>query len=292
MKPRNIDHLVVAVGDIDAACLAWQRLGFSVTPTARDPIGTANAIVQLDQTFVELLAVDESASTTEVSTGAFSAADFNRAFLRKHQGISTLVLQSRDPAADRAGFEADGLEVFAPFNFARMATGPDGIARQVGVSMTYVREPRLRDAAFATCLHHYPENFWREEFQHHRNGARRIASAVLVSRDPADFHEFLGKFSGQRDMSSTSLGVTYDLGHSVLEILSPVGYEAFFGGSSTPDPRRFLACRIAVENLPETRRLFDRAGVPHSDLSGALVVPASHASGTAIAFVDDVTFSI
>jgi catechol 2,3-dioxygenase-like lactoylglutathione lyase family enzyme len=285
--PRGIDHIVIAARDLDAARATWQRLGFTLTPIARHPFGTANSLVQLDGNYIELLAVADIAAIPEASVGSFSFAAFNRDFLKKREGFSMLALKSRDAAADRADFEAHGLPVFAPFEFERLAKGPDGSERKVAFSVTFTREPRLREAGFFTCQHHFPENFWRADYQSHVNSARRVESVVLVTRDPADFHEFVTHLTGKHDMTSTSLGVTFDTGEGMFEIMSPIGYRAWFGESPEPDPRRFLACRIAAADLAATRRLFERNHIGFSERMGALIVPAASANGVAVAFVQD-----
>ena len=284
--PRKIDHLVIAVADLDSARAAWQRLGFTVTPAAQHPFGTANALVLFGGNLIELLAVSDPAAIPEADVGVFSFTAFNRDFLKKREGASMLALQSADAAADRADFEAHGLPVFAPFDFERMASGPDGAERKVAFSLTFTREPRLREAGFFTCQHHFPEDFWHSEYQEHSNGAARIASVVMVTRDPADFHAFVTHLTGQHDMQSTSLGVTFDLGGETIEILSPIAYRAWFGKESEPDPRRLLACRIAVADIDETRRMFDGNGVAYSERQGALVVSPDDANGVALAFVE------
>jgi catechol 2,3-dioxygenase-like lactoylglutathione lyase family enzyme len=285
--PRGIDHIVIAARDLDAARATWQRLGFTLTPIARHPFGTANSLVQLDGNYIELLAVADIAAIPEASVGGFSFAAFNRDFLKKREGFSMLALKSRDAAADRADFEAHGLPVFAPFEFERLAKGPDGSERKVAFSVTFTREPRLREAGFFTCQHHFPENFWRADYQSHVNSARRVESVVLVTRDPADFHEFVTHLTGKHDMMSTSLGVTFDTDEGMFEIMSPIGYRAWFGESPEPDPRRFLACRIAVADLSATRRLFESNHIGFSERMGALIVPAASANGVAVAFVQD-----
>jgi catechol 2,3-dioxygenase-like lactoylglutathione lyase family enzyme len=285
--PRGIDHIVIAARDLDAARATWQRLGFTLTPIARHPFGTANSLVQLDGNYIELLAVADIAAIPEASVGSFSFAAFNRDFLKKREGFSMLALKSRDAAADRADFEAHGLPVFAPFEFERLAKGPDGSERKVAFSVTFTREPRLREAGFFTCQHHFPENFWRADYQSHVNSARRVESVVLVTRDPADFHEFVTHLTGKHDMTSTSLGVTFDTGEGMFEIMSPIGYRAWFGQSPEPDPRRFLACRIAVADLAATRRLFESNHIGFSARMGALIVPAAIAGGVAVAFIQD-----
>ena len=286
--PRDIDHLVLAIRDLDAARATYQRMGFTLTPVARHPFGTKNSLAQLDSGFLELLAVDDPALIAEPGEGAFSFAAFNRDYLAEREGLSMLVLQSADPAADRAAFAAGELPVYEPFGFERTAKGPDGIDRKVAFDLTFTSDARVYGAAgFFTCRNRFPENFWRAEFQRHDNGAEKIAAAVFVSRDPADFHIFFTVFTGQHDMTATSLGVTFDLGQSQLDLLSPPAFHAFFGEDAGPDPRRFTGYRIAVGDLAATRALLVANAVPFTELSGALVVPSSFAHGVAIAFVAD-----
>jgi catechol 2,3-dioxygenase-like lactoylglutathione lyase family enzyme len=284
--PRDIDHLVLAVRDLDAARATYARMGFTLTPVARHPFGTKNSVIQLDGAFLELLAVDDPARIEEPAEGRFSFAAFNRDYLRQREGLSMLVLASADPEADRAAFAAGGLPVYEPFGFERIAIGPDGMERKVAFDLTFTSDARTHGAAgFFTCRNRFPENFWRAEFQRHGNGAQKIASAVFVSRDPADFHIFFTVFTGQHDMTATSLGVTFELGRSQLDLFSPTALRAFFGEDAGPDPRRFTAYRIAVGDLAATRALFTANAVPFTELMGALVVSSSYAHGVAIAFV-------
>jgi Glyoxalase-like domain len=282
---RPIDHLVIAVRDLDNARMAYGRLGFTVTPVARHPFGTANALVQFDGNYLELLAIADPAAIRPASDGAFSFGAFNRDFLKKREGVSMLALKSADPAADRADFEARGLPFYAPFRFERTATGPDGAERPLAFSMTFTSDARMPDAGFFTCHHERPENLWRAEYQRHANGALGVASVVMVARDPADFHEFFFYFTAQHDMRADSLGVILDTGGGKIEILSPVAVKGLLGETVEADPKpRFVAMRIAVANLGATRAVLEGNGVPFRSLAGRLVVPAGEACGVAVAF--------
>ena len=189
----------------------------------------------------------------------------------------------RRPTAD---FAAHELPTYDLLTFKRMARGPDGIERKVAFSLAYTSDARTHGAAgFFTCHHHHPENFWRAEYERHANGALHVASAVFVTRDPADFHEFLTYFTGQHDILSTSLHVRFALGQGAVDVLSPVAFKSFFGEDSGPDPRRFMAYRVAVADLAVTRALLSSNNVPFSELSEALVVPTSFAHGCGVAFV-------
>jgi catechol 2,3-dioxygenase-like lactoylglutathione lyase family enzyme len=286
-RPRGIDHLVIAVRDLDAARAAYERLGFTLTPQAHHPFGTKNALAQLDGNFLELVTIADSALVPEPTASFFSFAAFNRDFLEKREGPSMLALKSRGPNLDMAAFASRGLLVYDPVRFERIARGPDGSERAVAFTMTFTGDPRIKEAAFFTCTHHYPENFWRPEFQRHANGALRIGAVTMIARDPADFHEFFTYFTGEHDMRSTSLGVEIDTGQGSVDILSRVGFRGFFGDAAAieADPKpRLVACRIAVGDLSATEELLRANGVPFTQTADQLVVPASAACGAVVAF--------
>lgn len=283
--PRPIDHLVLAVRDLGAAREIYRRMGFTLTPVARHPFGTENSLALMEGAYLELLAVADQAAIPEATPTRFSFAAFNRDYLTSREGMSMLVLRSRDAEADRADFEARELPVYEPVRFGRMATGPDGIDREVEFSTTFTSDARTHgQAGFFTCQHHRPENMWLAPFLDHANRAVAVDSAVFVTRDPADFHEFLTHFTGQHDMLATSLHVKFDLGGSSIDVMSPVGFRAFFGEDAGDDPRRFLGYRVRVRDLAATRRVLEAGGVPFAEIAGALVVPSSFAHGAAVAF--------
>ena len=286
MQPRPIDHLVLAVRDLDRAREAFARLGFTLTPVARHPFGTSNSLAQLQGSFVELLAVTDPDRIVETTAEEFSFGGFNRHFLKHREGISMLALKSADAEADRAAFAGRGLPVYAPFHFSRTARGPDGSEREVAFSLAFTSDARMPEAGFFTCEHHFPENFWSLDWQRHENGALHVEAAIMEAGDPADIHEFLTFFTGQHDIESTSLGIDFDLGGGHLEVMSPVASKAFLG--IAPDVGmhpRFVGMRIAVADLGATRELLAANGVAFHERSGALVVPPAEACGAALAFV-------
>jgi hypothetical protein len=285
--PRPIDHVVVAVRDLERARAAYARLGFTVTPVARHPFGTANALVQLDGNYIELLAVADPAAIPEPGEGAYSFAAFNRDFLARHEGASMLALQSRDDAADRADFEAHDLPTYTPVSFKRLARNPKGEDLEVGFSVTFTSDARIPDAGFFTCRHHNPERFWWPEYQRHANGAARIDAIVMVGRDPADYHIFFTYLTGQHDMRSDSLMVSFDTGGGKVEIVTPIAAKAMYGVSIEPNPKpRFIALRVATTDLAAAAVTLKGNGVPFVELMGRLIVPPEEACGVAVAFVE------
>ncbi|SHM69953.1 VOC family protein [Roseibium suaedae] len=272
---RGLDHVVAAVQDLDAAARAWEALGFSVTPKAVHPWGTANRLIQLDGFFIELLALDDASLIQDAGEGAFSFGAFNRDYLALgKEGMTMLVAESRDPQADRAAFQELGLQTFEPFSFGRKAVQPDGSVREVGFDLTFTAEPLAPEIGFFTCYNRFPENFWKPAYQTHQNGARSLKGVTMVAADPSDHHEFLGGFTGQREMRATSLGLEMDTPRGTISVLTPRAYR-FRDGDAAADslpssPPVLAALEVACEGLSE------RKVIPARDLFGITLalVPA------------------
>jgi len=175
--PRGIDHLVLAVADLDAAAARYEAMGFTVGRRNRHPWGTENRIIQLSGCFIELIAAGEGRSSPPTS-GHFDFGFFVRRFLSRHgEGFAMLALESRDAEADRATFDAAGIGGFEPFAFERRARAADGCETRVAFSLAFAASPAIPEAGFFTCRHETPDAFWNEALQRHANSADQIGRA-------------------------------------------------------------------------------------------------------------------
>lgn len=197
MPARDIDHVVVMTRDLESARAGWEQLGFTTTPRAVHPFGTANSLIQLQGNFVELLEIDDESRIPPMADRSFSFAAHNRAFLEANgEGASMLVLTSADRDADRAHWAALGLRDYEPVDFERQATLPDGSRTRVAFSLAFTGDPAFTGLGFFVCQQHTPEAFWKPDYQRHRNGARRITAVTLATTDPESVRPFLQGFSG------------------------------------------------------------------------------------------------
>lgn len=222
---RNIDHIAVAVRDLDAAATAYEALGFTLTPRAQHPWGTANRLVQLPRgNFIELLEIDRPDALSEhrpdTEPPEFSFGAFNRDYLRHREGFAMLVLAGQDSRADVDRFRAAGLDTYAPFDFERSAPLPDGSVARVAFSLAFASHPVAPHAGFFTCHSHYPENFWKPDYMRHANAAQEMVEAVLVAERPVELADFLCGFSGGSATEITG-GIAVDCGAHVLSVLTP-----------------------------------------------------------------------
>jgi len=284
---RAIDHLVLAVRDLEAARAAYARLGFTLTPPARHPFGTANSLVQLQGNFLELLALADPAAIRPAAAGHFSFAEFNRAFLAKREGMSMLVFASKDARGDRREFLERGLQTYEPFDFERRARLPDGSEVTVGFSLAFVTEPRMPDAAFFVCQQHAPQHFWKPEYQRHPNGARAVVEVTMLASDPAGYAEFFGRLVEQGAVTKREGVLEVALEGGTLSVLDATRLGQRFPGVRLRDVLRkpyFAGYSVEVADLAATEALLQRNGVVFTRSGGRLHVAAEHAFGTVIEF--------
>ncbi len=282
---RGLDHIVHAVRDLDAGADLYKRLGFAVGARNRHPWGTHNHIVQLPGFFIELVTVAEPG---KLGDDGFSVlfARFNQSFLARREGLSMLLLESTDAAADAAAFKAAGIAAADVLTFEREGRRPDGSAVKVGFALAFARDAEAPETGFATCQQHYPENFWNPAFQRHPNSAAGIASAVLVAENPADHHIFLSAFTGVRDLASTSSGVTASTLRGDIKVMDPAAFRNRFG-AEPPDVRagaRLAAVQFAVRDRTLLTAALNAGGIKHSAHMGRIVVAPETAMGATLAF--------
>jgi catechol 2,3-dioxygenase-like lactoylglutathione lyase family enzyme len=254
---RGIDHLVLAVHDLAKARAFYESLGFTTTPRAAHPWGTANHLVQLRGCFLELLAIDEAGKIAPHGEDAFGFGAWNRDFLTRREGMSMLVFQSHDARRDQAEFAAAGLETYAPFDFGRDARLPDGSTARVAFSLAFVTDPIMPEAAFFTCQQHAPRYFWKTDYQAHANGARTIAEVVMAAPAPAALAEFFSKLQGKESVRVADGALEVATARGRIKVLTPAAFAARFPDAPPGPPTpHFAAFRIAgVDPAAQAARL-------------------------------------
>src|SRR5229473_67844 len=231
--PRGLDHVIHAVRDLEAAAELYRRLGFTVGARNQHSWGTHNHLVQLPGFFLELLTVAEPQKLGSDGLSALFGT-FNRVFLKHQQGLSLLILESEDAAADATRFRSAAIGVSDAVHFEREGKRPDGVPTKVGFSLAFARDAKAPAIGFAVCQQHFPENFWNPAFQQHPNTASAIGSVVLVAENPTDHHIFLSAFTGIRDLSATSSGITVSTPRGDIRVMDPAAFRSHFG-TEPPD---------------------------------------------------------
>jgi catechol 2,3-dioxygenase-like lactoylglutathione lyase family enzyme len=282
---RRIDHLVVAVHDLDQAASFYQRLGFRVGARNRHPWGTENRIVQLPGSFIELITVGEGAAIAPHRASAFSFGAFVQDYLRDREGLAMLVLDSQDAKADAAQFSESGIGSFEPFHFERSGRRPDGSETKVAFTLAFTSAENSPKAGFFVCQQHFPENFWNPEFQRHDNQATQISSVTLAAPSPERLRTFLSAFTGVQPASPDGDDLSFRFAESHLDVLRPDDAAEIYGSVEAElDQPSFVAFAVRSEDIHRQAQRLDSAEIPYQHIGSRLIVPASAAFGVAIAF--------
>lgn len=224
---RAIDHLVLAVRDLDRAAGIWRGLGFTLTPRAmhEDRMGTSNRLAQFGgRNFVELLEVDRpdrlQPHDLVGNPPFYGFGDHNRRFLARREGLSMLVFASDDARADLARFQAAGLSTAAPFDFERQAVLPDGSRVTVSFSLAFAWSDAMPDVGFFACQNRAQRYFWKPDYQRHENGATGIAAVYLVSPEPERDAGFVSRLFGG-EVTAAHVGFRVACGPHAVLVLTP-----------------------------------------------------------------------
>ncbi len=269
---RRIDHLVLAVRDLDAAAAWYERLGFQVGARNRHPWGTENRLVQFGSSFLELITVGDPAGISPHAPGVFSFGAFVRDYLADREGLAMLVLDSADAATDAALFARQAIGDFQPFFFERSGERPNGTATHVAFTLAFARNDALPDAAFFVCQQHFPEAFWNPALQCHDNGATEITEVTLAVDEPAKNRHFLEGFTG-RPMAAGDRFSFDNGGELRLEVQPGLG--------------RFVGFTVGVPDLDTVAELLQEGGIHFVRTAARISIAADVGLGVRVEFEGD-----
>ena len=281
---RGLDHIVHAVGDLDAAADFYRRCGFQVGARNRHPWGTHNHVVQLPGFFIEVLTVGEPDKLGDDGLSQHFGRP-NQEAIARGDGFSMLVLESDDSAGDVADFKAGGIGVAEDLPFSRQAILPDGSTATVGFSLAFARDLTSPQTLFATCQQANPEAFWSTAYQQHPNGAASVAGVALVSAKPGDHAGFLKAFTGAEEIETRVAGLSLRTPRGEIDVLEPEAFKERYGVVCEKGEAAVIAgLRIGVQNLDEVESVLRDGEIPLHRHGAMLCVPPQAAFGATLIF--------
>jgi hypothetical protein len=239
--------------------------------------------VQCPGTFIELLTVAEP---DKLGNDAISDlfGRYNQDFLSRGEGLSLLILESKDAKADVADFKRAGIAASEAVHFEREAKRPDGIPIKVGFSLAFAQDKGAALMRFATCQQHYPENFWNPAFQAHVNGAQAIRAAVMVADEPEQHRAFASAYTGSTEFYAEPGEVSVTTPRGALSIMTPARFAAAFGGPQPTAGNHLQAIRFAVADIGAAHAVMQKGGMKTRDHRDGFVVDAGDAMGATLSF--------
>ncbi|MBL8575866.1 MAG: VOC family protein [Mesorhizobium sp.] len=277
---KGIDHLVLAGHDLDAMRDLYAWLGFTLAPRAQHPFGTGNTAIQLHGSYLELLSVTKPQDVIEPAQGQFSFSAFNRDYLARHEGFSMLVLGTGDAAAEIETWRAAGLQTYAPFDFSRMATFPDGEEKRIGFSLAYTSTPAAPWLGHFACQHHAPEYFAQPQFLTHANRAHAIRDVWITGEGALGMIDHMRIFIGADGVAQAPGRYVFDTPRGRIVLADADSFRQAFGvaplhPNDGPHLGGFTVDCTSLDGL---------AGKDLASVGERLVLPPERAFETAIGF--------
>jgi catechol 2,3-dioxygenase-like lactoylglutathione lyase family enzyme len=272
----GLDHVVVAVRDLDAAAAAWRALGFTVSPrgTHSAHMGSGNYTMMLGEDYMELLGV---LVPTDHNAGL-------RAFLAGREGLDRAAFTTDDAVAGTEELRAKGLAAVGPIAFGRPVTLPGGGEAEARFQVfQWPKEERPAGLGIFACQHLTRENVWIPELQRHANGASRIIRIEILARDPAAAAAHMARLLDRAESREADGVYRVPSGDNRADLvfLTRAGLAARHPG-------------VALDGLPEeggaalvlgTKDLSAAARAIGAAAGAAVAVPPSRATGVLLRFV-------
>jgi len=269
----TLDHVVVNVRDrADEAAETWRRLGFTLTPRGHHTLGSVNHLAIFGTDYLELL-------------GLPAGSTARPELMEAPAGLNGIVFGTEDAEATRAALVQAELPVHPIDDFSRP------VALSEGTFDAVFRTVRLKPEAVPSgrlyfCQHKTRHLVWRDEWRHHANGVAGVARAIFAAEDPTHLGHLFARMFGPGSTRSIEGGRALTVGLSRVDILTPAALRAEFG-DAVPDPAGrstyMAALALRTRSLDATARALEGvAGVRRE--ADRIVVPASDAFGTALAF--------
>ena len=284
---RGLDHLVLANSDLAGLADLHRRLGFRLGAENRHPWGTLNHIVQMPGTFLELISTEPGFQRPADTEPVAQFAGFLSDYLARRNGFAMLVLESPDAAADQARLAGHGIAGPSTFRFERTAKRPDGTPVHVAFTLAFARSAGMTDAGFFLCQQHYPENFWNPAFQVHPNTVTGVAAVTFVTGVLARDVRMMERYAGAATVTRPDGVAAIDTGRGIIEIATRAQAEALYGAEALPSGQagpHWAGVRFKTADPMQAAAHLRSSAVSTIAIGRRLVVPATHAHGTAIAF--------
>lgn len=271
----GIDHVVIAVRDLQRAHDTWRRLGFLLTPRGYHTLGSQNHCIMFGRDYVELLAVPQP----------HPALAYYADFLARGDGLAAIALATDDALAAHAELAAAGIGADPPLDFSRpvaLAGGAHDCAFRV-VQLPVEATPGCR--AFL-CQHLTRELVWQPAHQAHANGASAIAALAVVAEDPAGAARDYARVFDVRPQPIAE-GRLITTGAAAIALASRARLGRRLAGVELPArPRPLVAALfIRVADRAHAAQVLRRGGVEPLELAdGSLAVHAGQACGVTLVF--------
>jgi Glyoxalase-like domain len=269
----GIDHVILAVGDLDRAQLGWTRLGFTLTPRGRHlQKGTGNYCIMFERDYIELLGVVDASQGMGGLEGFFTGGD----------GLKGLAFATRSGDATAAELARRGLHPAPPDDLTRQLELPEGTALP-RFKLVYLPPEETPALSAFVCQHLTPELVRRPQWLRHANAITGIAGITVMVEATEPLRAAYDRLFGAGVITTTDDVMTVHVGRHRIVFATPDDVSALYPQADI-DLDRPLPAMVALSlrsgDLARTLDHLTQWQVAHEELAtGTILVPPEEANG-------------
>jgi hypothetical protein len=275
MNGVALDHVGVVARDLAALAGQYERLGFTLTPLARQSDGRiGNRCAMLQRCYIELLAVGDPYA---------GSATLDR-FLARYAGIHILAFSMDDAQATLARLRRAGLDAPPVSRLERAIDDTDPCGPRARFAL--IQLPDQPEGRANLVQHLTAEALWQERFLLHPNNAMTLAEVVIAVAVPADTAARFSRLVGATAIPDPAGGFALDLAHGRVRFLADAALHAVLPGVDVAELPRIVGLTIRTADGNEALgRLLTERRIAHRVLGDARLVAPDEAGGVAVRFV-------
>ncbi len=261
--PLELDHVGVAVHDLDEVQRVYSRLGFTLTPRSIHagsyepggpvkPLGSGNNCAMFQSGYLELLGVTDAGLPNHATP-----------FLEKYQGVHIVAFGLKDAPAAREVLADRNPGVQQISMLERDASfGPEGAeTRRARFANIYLDDGVIPEAYLIFIEHLTRDVLWQPHLLDHPNGAVAMQEVVFCADDPVAAAGRLSRLLGTSARGKAPETLAIDLPRGRVYVMSPAALGEWAPGASPP----YLPCvagfGVTVSDLSQTRSYLDKQDI-------------------------------
>jgi catechol 2,3-dioxygenase-like lactoylglutathione lyase family enzyme len=288
MVDLTLDHVGVAIKDLDRGRDAYLRLGFRLTarsmhagsPSAGAPVvpwGSGNHCAMLGRGYIEVVGLTDPDRYSSVKD-----------MVARYEGLHIAALGCDDADAAYAALSGTGLPLQAPRALERDAAfgEQDEEMRRARFRNLYLDRAQYPEANFLYIEHLTRDVLWQPHLLDHPNGAVALERVYFCADDVATTADRLGRVTTAAPSKLREGEVGIGLARGSLQILDRAAWARRRGVSMTEPIATAVGFAVRVNSLGETRRLLVQRGVSFNEHDGIWVDPTD-GCGTTLHFFEE-----
>jgi len=262
-----LDHVGHFVPDPRDAGRALTRAGFAPTPVsvqvdpAGAPTGTGNVCAMLTRGYVEVL----------FKTAATPLAAELDVSMARYPGVHLAAFAVADAAKAHARLGAAGFALRPLVNMQRPVDTEAGPAT-AAFTVARVERGAMAEGRIQILTHHTEDAVWQKRYLAHPNGARGLASVVIVVADVEEAAARFVRFTGRR-ATPTRSGQAVALERGRVALVTRAAFEAMLPEIAVASLPFIGAYGIVVASLDAAAAVLARAGLRTRRVDDCLVAP-------------------